>query len=195
MPTNPLYPRSHLDADQVLKHVYDDDNQRLRVDAEVTATIVGAQEVVITHTDDSIKIGDGTDFLTINSDGSINVYTTEVEAANEEEILQYAEVSSVAASVETTILTYTVPSGYVNYLHRIEVAGTNIAEYKIKINAVVKAKRYTYFGNSLNTEFDFTAGPRRGYKVNAGDIITVTVLHSRPTVGNFNARLQGLQVD
>lgn len=31
------------------------------------------QEIIISHLDDSIKIGDGVDFLAINSDGSINV--------------------------------------------------------------------------------------------------------------------------
>lgn len=30
------------------------------------------QEIVISHLDDSIKIGDGVDFLAINADGSIN---------------------------------------------------------------------------------------------------------------------------
>ena len=34
------------------------------------------QEIIISHLDDSIKIGDGTDFLSINADGSINSVVT-----------------------------------------------------------------------------------------------------------------------
>jgi hypothetical protein len=47
----------------------------------------------LTHVSDSVKIGDGTDFLSINADGSLNVQT--VEAG-------YASWSVVAASVDTT---------------------------------------------------------------------------------------------
>lgn len=35
-------------------------------------TFTNPQEIVISHSDDSIKIGDGTDLLAINADGSIN---------------------------------------------------------------------------------------------------------------------------
>lgn len=35
-------------------------------------TFTNPQEIIISHTDDSIKIGDGTDLLAINADGSIN---------------------------------------------------------------------------------------------------------------------------
>jgi|CXWL01.1.fsa_nt_gi hypothetical protein len=61
-----------LDANQVLKRSFDDVNDRLRVDAEVTATL-GTVEVVISHVNDSIKIGDGTDLLAINADGTIDI--------------------------------------------------------------------------------------------------------------------------
>ena len=53
------FPPSQLDSSQILPAVYDDAG-RLRVDAEVTANISGAQEVIISDADDSIKIGDGT---------------------------------------------------------------------------------------------------------------------------------------
>jgi hypothetical protein len=57
-----------LDFGQIIKRVYDSSAERLKVDAAVS----GATSVVITHTDDSIKIGDGTDLLAVNADGSIN---------------------------------------------------------------------------------------------------------------------------
>jgi len=61
-----------LDANQVLKRAFDDANDRIKVEAEVSATI-GTVEVVIDHANDSIKIGDGTDLLAVNTNGSINV--------------------------------------------------------------------------------------------------------------------------
>lgn len=60
---------SKKDGMQVLKYAFDDATGSLRTNATLTAD--GA-EVEISHSDDSIKIGDGTDFLAINADGSIN---------------------------------------------------------------------------------------------------------------------------
>jgi hypothetical protein len=68
----PLYPPSTLDSGQVLQHAYDENTQSLRVNTEATVT-VGDFNVAIDHADDSIKVGDGTDILEINSDGSVNV--------------------------------------------------------------------------------------------------------------------------
>lgn len=67
---------SQLDFAQVLKRSFDGDEDRLRVDAEITAVVAGPTEVVITHTDDSIRLGDGTDFLsstTVGSDVGLDV--------------------------------------------------------------------------------------------------------------------------
>lgn len=41
-----------------------------------TVSFTTPQEIVINHVDDSIKVGDGTDLLAVNSDGSINVGIT-----------------------------------------------------------------------------------------------------------------------
>lgn len=95
-------PYTKLSAEQVLQQIFDEVNDRIRVDASVSASIssidIDADDsdiaikdrvtgnllaieadgsinsnIVISHTSDSIKVGDGTDFLAINSDGSINV--------------------------------------------------------------------------------------------------------------------------
>lgn len=63
-----------LDMNRIFQQSYDEAQQRLRVDSIVTVS-GGVSEVVISHLDDSIKIGDGVDFLAVNSDGSINVKT------------------------------------------------------------------------------------------------------------------------
>lgn len=69
----PNAPYTQLDEAQVIKQVFDETNDRLRVDAEVTATI-GTVEVVITDADDAIKIGNGSgQYMAVNSDGSTNI--------------------------------------------------------------------------------------------------------------------------
>lgn len=72
------FPPSQLDFEQILPAVYNDAGQ-LRVDAEITANISGAQEVIISDVDDSIKIGNGNNgpYLKVNSDGSINALVTQ----------------------------------------------------------------------------------------------------------------------
>lgn len=99
----PNAPYTQLDSTQVLRQSFDETNDRLRVDASVTATIgdvvINAEESDIAIKDrvtdnylhinadgsidanvaisasggDSILISDGTDTLEINVDGSINV--------------------------------------------------------------------------------------------------------------------------
>lgn len=52
---------SHLDQQQILQALYDEASNRLRVDAELTASIIAPPglEVAISDIDDSIKIGNG----------------------------------------------------------------------------------------------------------------------------------------
>jgi len=71
--SDPLYPASRLDGNQVLKHAFNETTQRLRTDAE--ATIVNADiDVSLDSLEDSVAIGDSTtgDTLKINPDGSID---------------------------------------------------------------------------------------------------------------------------
>ena len=64
-----LFP-SLLSQQQILQAAFDESVERLRVDAEVTA-VIGQVEVIITDTEDSIKIGDGTGtFATITTVGT-----------------------------------------------------------------------------------------------------------------------------
>jgi hypothetical protein len=69
-----LYPPTDLDANQVIQHVYDEANQRLRVDTE--AVVVGGQfEVSLDPSEDGVYIADkdSGNELKVNADGSINV--------------------------------------------------------------------------------------------------------------------------
>jgi hypothetical protein len=63
---------SKVDANQALMLAFNEATGRLKVESSATAPD-SATEVIISHTDDSIKIGDGTNLLSINPDGSIKL--------------------------------------------------------------------------------------------------------------------------
>lgn len=101
----------------------------------------------------------------------------------------FNQVTSVASGVLTTILSYTVPVGLTSYMGFIEATGTNIAQFQVSINSTVNAIQRTYFGGELNTSFNYNFGSQNGYVLNAGDTVLVQVIHTRPNVGDFEARL------
>lgn len=203
----------YLNTDNILKKVYDPSTEGLRTTA-VASFVGGTVDIAISDLTDSIKIGDGSGtYLDINPDGSINS-NIEVDAADGDNIAisdgtntmsinpdgsinvnisgsgavinQYNEVTSVPNNTLTTILTYTpVTSGKITF---VNFSGTNIAEYIININSVDVEKVRTYFGNSLN----YTA--ETDIVVSAGQTILIKVLHLRPTVGDFNARIEYTEV-
>lgn len=63
---------SKLNHEQILQGAYDEAEGQLRVAAEVTANIAAAQEVVISHVDDSIRIGDGARLAHVTTVDGIN---------------------------------------------------------------------------------------------------------------------------
>lgn len=77
MASNYLSPlNTKLDAAQVIRRAYDETNNRIRVDAQVSATIGTVDVIIDAATGDNIKISDGTNTLVVNPDGSINVNTS-----------------------------------------------------------------------------------------------------------------------
>lgn len=82
----PNYPYTRLDGNQVLQQAFDEAQDRIRVDASVSATI---GDITIDGTGpnpSSIQITDGTDTLLINPDGSINA-NIELDAADGDNVL------------------------------------------------------------------------------------------------------------
>lgn len=99
----------------------------------------------------------------------------------------YAEILSVPSSIETDILTYTVPLGKSALLSLIEASGTNIAEYTVYVNGNPISKRRTMFGSNLNCTLSFA---NDGFILTSNDVVVVKVLHLRPYLGTFNTNLQ-----
>lgn len=141
---------------------------------------VAAQvDVELDANSSSVAVGDGTNELVVNPDGSINV---QMGAGNLEN--EYNEITSVASlPAFSTVLSYIAPN-YAKIKH-ISAAGTNIAEWEVLINGAVTAKQYTHFGSGLNCVFDF----RDGINIGPGDMVVVQVRHARPSLANFNANL------
>lgn len=202
-------PPSRLDGNQCLQHAFDDAQGCFRVCViDGTSGPGGGIEVVIDHTEDSIRLGDGSSFLTstadsgknaldvnvilpvgikdsggdelaINADGSLNVSLSGGKVAT----ATYNEVTSVASSSVTNITSF-VPGSTVT-LTKVMASGTNIAYYEVLVNGTVRAKKYTYFGGNLSIDFDFGSG----VSVSSGQTILVRVEHIRPSTGDFNATI------
>jgi len=64
----------------------------------------------LSHVSDSIKVGDGTDFLAINTDGSINIITPEIAVGDY--VLDYKTTATVGAG-STSNHDYVIASGEV----------------------------------------------------------------------------------
>ena len=72
-------PAIAYDGDSVIVHLFDGTGNALSSTGgalHVSATNLDIRD--LTHVSDSVKIGDGTDFLAVNADGSINVNGTDV---------------------------------------------------------------------------------------------------------------------
>ena len=208
----PNVPYSKLDYNQVIVQSFDESKDRLRVDAQVSATISDIEirdpisgyslkinpdgsisaNVVLNAASDSIKswTQDGSGNPIGSVDGALNVNMPLVGTT----LSLYNEVTSVVSGILTTINTYTVPVGKTFYLNKVEVSGNNLAEYSVKFNSTVNAKKYTWYSN-FNEKFDYiTGGNNQGFQLVAGTIVTITTIHNRPFVGSFNARIQGIEV-
>jgi hypothetical protein len=145
--------------------------------------------------DGTISIGDVSivedgNTLGVNPDGSINVNvvnSTSLPGLN----IFYNEAPSVASGIETNVITFTATGGGFR-LNKIYVAGENIALFRVKLNGTIIVVKRTFFGN-LNEEFAFEDFVN-GLELVAGDQVRVTVLHTRPSVADFEATIMGLNL-
>lgn len=196
---------SKLDFNEIIQQVFDDVNNRLRVDTSATV-VVNSVQVDISHTDDSIRLGDGTDLVTTTNVGGnigldVNLINTSIPVVIVPSSLvrevknTYNEITSTPSASETTIVTYTAPIGKTTYLLSAESSGTNIARYTISVNGVKLARDYTYFSGPFDSNFDFRTGFSEfpGYELLPGDVVTIKVLHSRSGTGDFNGTIKTLE--
>lgn len=99
----------------------------------------------LTHVTDSIRVGDGTDFISVNTDGSINVVIADGTPGTP--INDYNTAVAVA-SAATSNHDYTVPGGETFYLNQIEASGTGKMKIEIQVNGTT---RFVQFNSTANT--------------------------------------------
>jgi len=165
-------------------------------------TVNAELEVQLSHQDnvpdagdvaDSVQVGDGTEILAINPDGSINVNVS-LNPSSGVYLNIFDTASSVASAASAVITTYTVPVGKTAFLTRVEYSGSNMAIYEVDINATIEAKKRTYFGGDFAGAFEFSSSGGSGFPLVAGDVIKLSVTNIRPSVGDFEGRIQIIEI-
>lgn len=126
----------YLDADQVIRSVYDIDNNRLRTDATLSASI-GAIEVIIDHANDSIKIGDGTRLVDVTTNNELEVHDAEV-------LSELQDISSKVTGISSPVI------------NNISIAVAN-TEQSFVIPATAKKVFFQMEGTS-RLQYSFTSG-------------------------------------
>lgn len=140
-------------------------------------TFIGAGDLIVNDGSSNLSISDGTDLIK-------GIFPTTIKAIPWGSIEPvYAEITSIASGVTSDVLSFNAVSNTRAVI--IAASGSNIAIYTIKLNGTVIDKAYTNFGSSLSTQFDFSTG----LSLTSGDVLKVQVLHNRPYLGDFNAKL------
>jgi len=135
--------------------------------------------------------------LPVAFEGTVSIGSVEIKGSPSGDLLNvniYNEITNVASGVKTTIVSYTVPFGKTGILERITTSGDNVGRYDVYLNGSSVDTQRTYFGGNFNALFEFITGTGDGFVLSAGDIITVTILHTRPFVGMFESRIQVLEI-
>lgn len=120
----------------------------------------------------------------INPDGTANVNIVQSNAFPDLTV-DHNEVTLVASGVETIVITVNAPITPLR-VQRIEVSGENIALFRVKINGTIISNKRTFWG-SLNEAFEYVNTYSSGVLLDIGDSLTVTALHTRPTLAKFEA--------
>lgn len=100
----------------------------------------------------------------------------------------YNKQVGVASGVETTIVSYTVPSGKEFFVQSILASGNADGEFKFYINGVQKLYGRT---SSANREEKNIFGGAVGIKTVTGDILSLTVLQVEGVPEDYEATILG----
>lgn len=162
MAKNPQNPQ--LDPGQIIKRVYDEDNDRIRVDANVTAP--DGNSILIDATTDSIKIGNTATgpFLNVNPDGSINVEGTLTGDITPSGLHVAGRVTTMSVSTSAVALPATALT------NRNAISVTNLSTSQtlfIGFSSSVTADR------AIGTNAGWEIGPNEGFNLDIKDNIVI----------------------
>ena len=167
-----------LDAFQVIRSAYDPVENRLRVDAQLSGSI-GEIDVNIDHTEDSIRLGDGTNFLTSTTSGSdvgldVNIIGNSGDPLEVElEGLTLPLISNIAVPTANTEQSLVIPAG----TKRLEIKSRNRS--KIQVATSNGASGTTFFTIPMGvrhvvTDLNLTSSVTLYFQMNkAGDTLEV----------------------
>ena len=110
----------------------------------------------LTHVSDSVKVGDGTDLLAINTDGSVNVNV--INSAAESGSYQDYDTASAVAAGATDTHTVTA-SGGVMLVTSVIAACSGRMKFEVQNNAVTVAVGFIAGGDGGGTEQIFFEPP------------------------------------
>lgn len=123
----PAPPPTNLDANQVLQHAFIETSGKLRVDASISPA-GGATEVIISHTDDSIRLGDGTSLVTTTTIGGevgldVNLINT-TPIPVDLHLSGAPSILNVSAPVAATEYSFSLPITTTKYMFKSRSKGT-----------------------------------------------------------------------
>lgn len=157
---NPNFRPSALDGNQVLQYAFDETNCRIRTDSTVT---IGETEVIIDHTNDSIRIGDGVDLVSTTTIGSdvgldVNVINTSIAGS--------PTIANVSAPISGTEYNFAIPAntkrilirsrerGRIQFAYIATQSGTNFITVPVGCTKTIDGIQSTgstlYFQSSKN---------------------------------------------
>ena len=144
---------------------------------------------------DSTRIGNGVYEMDVNPDGSIDVNIVDSASGNRRQLDPvFNEITNIPRNILTELVNYTVPLNNRYFLQRINVGGANVATYQLERFGNVQERVRTYFGAPLTTQMNFDGYSEDGLELTPGEIIRVKVEHYRPDNGDFEGRIQLLEI-
>lgn len=157
----------------------------------VTATDLDIRD--LTHASDSVKIGDGTDFLAVNTDGSINVVVSgDVQGT---EVCAYNTSAAVAGGASVDF-DYTVTAATLFIGEQVWASGSG----KIKAVVAVETAPASGIYNTKFSSFNSTSSPnieiplKRLLKQVAGAKVRITITNRDNQAQDVYSTLSGVEV-
>lgn len=147
----------------------------------VTATDLDIRD--LTHVSDSVKVGDGTDFLAINTDGSINVV---MQSSTGTAIANYDQAAALASAASDNH-DYTASGGTFEPTS-VSVSGESLGTFTILANAVTIAILRTSVENP-NAVYEFPDG----FSIADTQVLRVTRTNDSNKAHNFESTINGYQ--
>jgi hypothetical protein len=136
-----------------------------KVDVSGSSVSVSATDLDIrdlTHASDSVKVGDGTEFLAINSDGSINVKLSDRSGL---EIDSYNTASALAGGASDNH-DYTATGAF--RLTSVEASGSG----KMKIEVQIETAAASNVFNTKFVQFNSTASPNMSIQLKSPILVS-----------------------